>query len=190
MSQPRIEQESFENCDYSEQRLPRATYDECNFVNCNFSDSSLSGITFVACKFENCNFSMAKFGDTALRDVRFNNCKLMGLHFEHCNPLLLEIAFDNCLLNFSAFYQLPLPNTTFKNCSLQEVDFTEADLTAATFSNCDLHKALFEKTVLEQADLRSAYNFSIDPEINRIKKAKFSTSNIIGLLGKYNIEIE
>jgi hypothetical protein len=38
--------------------------------------------------------------------------------------------------------------------------------------------------------LRTSYNYSINPEVNRIKKAKFSTTGIAGLLHKYDIEIE
>ena len=71
-----------------------------------------------------------------------------------------------------------------------EVDFTEADLTGALFDNCDLSQARFERTNLEKADLRSSRNFSIDPEINKIKKAKFSIHGITGLLDKYEIEID
>jgi len=33
-------------------------------------------------------------------------------------------------------------------------------------------------------------NYSIDPELNKIKKARFSTQGIAGLLDKYDIEIE
>jgi len=32
-------------------------------------------------------------------------------------------------------------------------------------------------------------NYSIDPEKNKIKKARFSTAGIAGLLDKYDIEI-
>jgi hypothetical protein len=42
---------------------------------------------------------------------------------------------------------------------------------------------------MEKADFRSAFNYSINPEINRIKKAKFSLTGLQGLLGKYDIEI-
>ncbi|WP_435357676.1 pentapeptide repeat-containing protein [Emticicia sp. SJ17W-69] len=79
--------------------------------------------------------------------------------------------------------------TKFKNCKLHEADFNETDLTAAIFENCDLAGAIFEKTILEKADFRTAFNFSIDPELNRIKKAKFSLTSIKGLLDKYNLEI-
>jgi hypothetical protein len=33
-------------------------------------------------------------------------------------------------------------------------------------------------------------NYSIDPDLNKIKKARFSTQGIAGLLDKYDIEIE
>jgi uncharacterized protein YjbI with pentapeptide repeats len=73
---------------------------------------------------------------------------------------------------------------------LKEVDFSECDLTESIFENCDLNSANFDQTILEKADLRTAYNYSIDPEINRIKKAKFSIQSISGLLIKYDIKIE
>jgi uncharacterized protein YjbI with pentapeptide repeats len=85
---------------------------------------------------------------------------------------------------------LKLKKPRFKNSDLSEVDFTEADLTSSLFQNCDLEGARFEKTILEKADLRTSRNYSIDPEINKIKKARFSIYGIAGLLNKYDIEIE
>jgi len=79
--------------------------------------------------------------------------------------------------------------TQFRKCSLQEVDFIEADLSVALFDDCDMSGAMFEDTILEKADFRSASNYTIDPEINRIKKAKFSIPDVIGLLGKFDIKI-
>jgi uncharacterized protein YjbI with pentapeptide repeats len=71
-----------------------------------------------------------------------------------------------------------------------EADFTETDLSKSVFKDCDLTKSTFVQTNLEQADLRTAYGFSIDPEINRLQKARFSQQNIAGLLDKYNLKIE
>jgi uncharacterized protein YjbI with pentapeptide repeats len=73
---------------------------------------------------------------------------------------------------------------------LHEVDFTEADLSGVVFVNCDLAGVIFENTNLEKCDFRSAFNYTLDPEVNRIKKAKFSLSGIKGLLEKYQIDIE
>lgn len=47
-----------------------------------------------------------------------------------------------------------------------------------------------ENTILEKSDFQTSYNYSIDPEINRIKKAKFSFQGAVGLLDKYDIEVE
>ncbi len=83
-----------------------------------------------------------------------------------------------------------LKKTTFKNLNLYEADFTGCDLTGSVLDNCDLTRATFESTVIEKADLRTAFNYSIDPEINRIKKAMFSLSGVTGLLEKYDIDID
>ena len=83
-----------------------------------------------------------------------------------------------------------LKNTKFTDCTLHEVDFTETDLSGAKFENCDLRLATFENSILETTDFRTAYNYLIDLEANRISKAKFSTAGLAGLLGKYDIVIE
>jgi uncharacterized protein YjbI with pentapeptide repeats len=85
---------------------------------------------------------------------------------------------------------MKIKKTIFKNSQLQEVDFAQADLSQAIFENCNLAQASFDHTILEKTDFRTAYNYSIDPEINRIKKAKFSVLGLSGLLDKYDIDIE
>jgi uncharacterized protein YjbI with pentapeptide repeats len=85
---------------------------------------------------------------------------------------------------------LKLAKTRFINCSLKETDFAEADLSSSVFNNCDLAHAGFDNTNLEKADLRTAYNYSIDPERNKVKKAKFSAAGLSGLLHKYDLIIE
>jgi hypothetical protein len=52
-----------------------------------------------------------------------------------------------------------------------------------------LLNSTFSNTNLEKADLSTSINFSIDPEKNKLKKAKFSVSGLVGLVAKYNIDI-
>jgi uncharacterized protein YjbI with pentapeptide repeats len=85
---------------------------------------------------------------------------------------------------------MTLKNMIFNHCELKEVDFTESNLTNSSFNNCDLYGAIFVNSNLEKADFRNAFNFNIDPEINKIRKAKFSINTIAGLLDKYDIEID
>ena len=184
-----IVDKTYKGENYAEKALQIAEYENCTFSNCIFSNTDLSDIIFSECVFEDCDMSMATLKGTAFREVTFKSCKMLGLHFDDCNPFLLSFNFEGCTLNFSSFFKLKLKNIQFKDCKLEDVDFVETDLTNAVFKDCDLNKAVFDNTKLEGADFRTAFSFSIDPEINRIKKAKFSTQNIAGLLLKYNITI-
>ncbi len=184
------EDEIFENIDFTKNGLPAGEYEGCSFIVCNFADVNLSGIIFTDCSFTGCNLAMAKLGATAFRNTAFKDCKMLGLHFEHCKEINFTVSFDNCILNLSSFYQRKMKNTSFINCSLTEVDFTESELSGSIFDNCDMAGAVFENTLLEKADLRTAYNYTIDPSQNKIKKAKFSVTGIAGLLSRYDIVIE
>jgi uncharacterized protein YjbI with pentapeptide repeats len=73
---------------------------------------------------------------------------------------------------------------------MKEVNFTGANLTNSVFENCNLDNVAFNDTQLAAVDFTSAYNYKIDPEFNPMKKAKFSTQGISGLLGKYDIKIQ
>ena len=185
-----IENKVFEKDNFYETGLAKAEYENCKFRSCDFSNSDLSNITFIDCEFDHCNLSMTKIKNSAFKTVKFINCKLLGLNFNECNNFLLSLYFENCLLNLASFYKLKLKGTKFKNCNLQEVDFTEAELIGVVFDNCDLGRAIFERTNLEKADFRTAWQFSIDPTVNRVKKARFSREGVTGLLDKFNILIE
>ena len=190
MDQTFTEDKTFDKVDFSKNPLPKGEYENCGFNYCEFSNSDLSEIKFIDCTFFACNLSLVKLNNTAFRNIQFRDCKMLGLLFSNCNHFGLSLGFKNCLLDHGSFYQLKIKKTTFTNSKLLEVDFTECDLTGSLFDNCDLARATFERTILEKTDFRTSFNFTIDPEINRIKKAKFSLSEISGLLAKYDIEID
>ena len=175
---------------FTEKTLEKGTYEGCSFEHCIFNSTDISTIQFLDCNFESCDLSLAIIKGTAFRDVKFKDCKMQGLHFEDCSQFLFDARFENCNLNHSTFYNLPMKNTFLKNCSCKEVDWSGADLTGATFDQTDLYFSKFDQTNLEKADLSTAYNFSIDPEKNKIKKAKFSIEGLAGLLGKYDLKIK
>ncbi|NTV05676.1 MAG: pentapeptide repeat-containing protein [Chlorobiaceae bacterium] len=184
------EKKVFEKISFRENPLIKGVYEECRFMHCDLNNADLSGITFRNCSFDGCDLSMANVQNSVLQDLKFANCKLLGLQFSQCRSFLLQLDFENCMLKLTLFYKLKLKNTRFKNCNMQEADFTEADLSGAKFEQCDLLQAMFIHTNLEKADFRSAFNYSIDPETNRIRKARFSVPAVTGLLDKYDIEIE
>lgn len=184
------EGKNFSGIAFSDLETAKGDLENCRFTNCSFPNSNLSEFNFIECEFQNGDLSLAKVKGTGFKTVIFKNCKLLGIHFADCNPFSLSLHFEDCLLNLSSFYKLKLKGTTFKNCNLQEADFTETELTGSTFENCDLTGAIFENSILEKVNFKTAFNYSIDPAINRIKKAKFSMSGVIGLLDKYDIEIK
>jgi len=189
MHKPIFEDKVFEKTDFSATGFPLGEYDNCQFVNCNLANVQLGSCVFSECTFTGCNLSTASLHATSLRDVRFEQCKLLGLHFDTCDKFLIEFAFDNCIMDLCTFYQLRIKKTVFRNCSLCEADFSEADLNAAVFDRCNLQQAQFDRCNLEETDFRTAYNYTIDPAVNKIKKARFSLAGLPGLLARYDIDI-
>lgn len=181
--------EIIEDVNFSSKGFPTSTFEACVFKRCTFSDLELGSSTFEECEFVDCNLSNAKLSNTALRDVRFNKCKMLGIHFETCNPFLFSVQFTECQLSVASFYQCILKQCHFKNCILKDVDFVEADLTKSVFANCDLEGALFDQSKLIETDFSSAFHYRLDPESNTLQKTRFSKDGLHGLLGKYDIKI-
>ncbi len=190
MEQVFIEGKVFDRIINVDAPLIKGEYGHCIFRNNDFSNANLSGFIFTDCEFNNCNLSLAKLVKSVLREIQFRDCKMMGLRFEDCNQFGLSFSPDNCNLNHSSFFQVKLMKAKFKNSQFQEVDFTGADFTGSVFDNCDFTKATFQNTIVEKVDFRTSFNYSINPEVNRIKKARFSQAGISGLLHQYDIEIE
>jgi uncharacterized protein YjbI with pentapeptide repeats len=115
---------------------------------------------------------------------------MIGFPFFECNSFLLQLSFNTCNLRLVSFYLLNLKQTNFKNCNLQSVDFTQSNLTEADFNSSDLSKAIFEQSTLEKANFISARNYTIHPEKNRLKGAKFNKDGLYGLLSMYSIIIK
>jgi len=133
---------------------------------------------------------MTNLSGTSLKTVDFKNCKLLGIQFHACTDFLFNVSFQECVLDYSSFANKKMPKTKFDSCSMKEVSFIGTNLTGSAFDNCNLDNAIFNDTQLAAVDFSSAYNYRIDPEFNPMKKAKFSTQGIPGLLDKYDIKIQ
>ena len=184
------ENKVFEKEDFSGQELHGKEFVQCIFRNCNFEKADLSGSDFLDCTFENCNLGLVKLKKAGLKTIQFNGCKLSGVDFSDCNDFLFSVNFVDCQLDYSAFQRRKMKKTKFKNCSLKESHFTDVDLSESVFENCDLSGTYFQNNNLEKVDFRSARNYIIDPEQNKMKKTRFSAEGLTGLLGKYDLRIE
>jgi len=181
---------SFSGLVWAGRQMKDEVFENCTFENCDFSDAVFSFCKFVDSVFINCNLTMVKFTGCLMNDIRFDNCKLLGINFGDCIDSLFTVNFNFCLLDYCTFVKKKMMKTTFHSSSAKNVDFTECDLTKSSFSNCDLLNSVFHKTVLKEVDFNSATNYIIDPEMNNIRKARFSIVGVAGLLTKYDITID
>lgn len=183
-------QKTFEKIDYTDKKTSHQEFEDCVFKNCDFSNSHFFSNTLMDCEFIDCNLSMTALAGTSLKSVTFKNCKLLGIQFHACLDFLFQVNFQDCVLDYASFANKKMPKTKFVSCSMKEVSFIGTNLTNSVFENCNLDNAIFNDTLLAAVDFTSAYNYKIDPEFNPMKKAKFSTQGIAGLLDKYDIKIE
>ncbi|WP_413998824.1 pentapeptide repeat-containing protein [Flavobacterium sp. W1B] len=183
-------QKTFEKVIFINKKVSNREFEDCVFKNCDFSNSDFSNNTFMDCEFIDCNLSLTELGGTSLKTVNFTNCKLLGIQFNNCADFMFAVSFKECILDYSSFANKKIPKTKFNNCSLKEASFIGSNLSNSVFENCNLDNAIFNDTQLKEVNFVTAYNYIIDPELNPMKKAKFSAQGIPGLLDKYDIKIQ
>ncbi len=113
----------------------------------------------------------------------------MGINFSVTQDFLFSVRFENCILDYSSFMDKKMPKTDFIKSTLKEVTFSRAILTGSVFDDCDLNSTIFNQTDLTSVNFATAYNFIIEPELNNIRKAVFSSQGLPGLLTTYDIMI-
>ena len=181
---------AFEKENYSGTKIKGYEYDNCTFHNCDFSNSSFSDCKFRNCKFDACNLSMMKLVGTSLNNIHYKDCKILGVIFSDCHEFLFSPQFQNCILDYASFMDRKMNKTKFNGSSMKDVNFFRADLTGCSFEGCNLEGAVFNGTVLNNTDFVTASNYTIDPELNKLKGARFSRYGVERLLDKYGIIIE
>lgn len=179
----------FDSKIYEVQEIMYKDFERCTFTNCDFTGADFLGVAFTDCIFVGCNFKEAKINYVSLRDASFIDCDFTSVNFAMVDDLLFSVEFKDCIMDYAKFYTLKLKGTLFTNCSLTAVDFMSSDLTGAIFDNCNLHKSVFSDTIANKADFTTSYNFTIDPEKNKLRKAVFSQAGLKGLLEKYDLII-
>ncbi len=166
-----ITDKTFEVECFLEHSLEYKDFERCTFIGCDFAEASFLGVAFIDCVFKDCNFREAKINYVGFRDVHFTQCDFTGVNFAMCDALLFAFGFTECTLDYTKFYSLKMPATVFSSCSIVAADFMAADITGVRFDNCNLHKSVFIDTIANKTDFSTAYNFTLDPEKNKLKKA-------------------
>lgn len=180
-----FKKESCQGCD-----LRHKTFSHCTFENCDFTKSAFTGSKFFECKMKNCNLSLIKLEGVRLQNLIFEECKFVGVNFGKCDPMFLSLKFLKSLFDTSNFSDLNLKGALFQECVIRNCHFTNCNLSGADFSKSDLSGTIFHHANLSAADFRSAINYYIDPLTNTLKKAKFSSPEVLALLQNFEIEID
>lgn len=188
MSQEFSDQEHKE-IDFRGEDFTGLTYENCTFIDCNFSEVSLKRVSMAYCKFQNCDLSNVNVTSARLHDLVFRSCKLMGVNFSLAESLRLP-TFEGCNLNFASFRNSVLKNIKMIECRVHDANFLDTDLSQADLSQSDFLGTIFNRCTLLKADFRSARNFQIDPVNNKVKGAKFTLPEAVGLLVGFGIVLE
>lgn len=190
MASDYIQDENFNGTIFTEEAIKYKEYENCTFTNCDFRACTFQSVYFFDCVFKDCNFHDTKINYVSLRGVEFHKCDFTNVNFAMTDQVIYDFNFTDCLLDYAKFYALKLKKIRFTGCSLVAADFMKTDLTEALFDNCDLRRTVFIETILNKADFTTSYNYTIDPELNKLKKAQFATEGLKGLLEKYDLVIK
>lgn len=88
------------------------------------------------------------------------------------------------------FSNLKMKGANFQGCRLKECYFTETHLSEANFQECSLEGSFFHQCDLTKADFRGAEHYRIDPQTNKIRKARFSLPEAVSLLHHFDIRLD
>ncbi len=182
------ENKTYKDLDFRVIELDEEYY-RCTFEHCDFTEILFQKINFEECRFVACNFSLCKSNGTSWNKVWFAQCKLTGANFSHANKFTFNAKFSDCLMQYASFQGLNLQGFQFTKCQLTEADLTTCNLKKAQFIDCNLDRAIISHCNLEEADFSTAFNFIINPNDNRMKKAKFSLQNLPGLVAVFDVKI-
>jgi fluoroquinolone resistance protein len=183
------EDKIFKSENFSKRSLEGHVFNSCSFNSCDFSESILRNAKFSACVFMNCNLSLTKLDACRFQEVQFVDCKIVGAEFFKCDRAFFSVSFKKCLLSYCNFSDLNMKNTHFDGSKIQQAHFTNTVLSGADFADTDLSGTIFHNCDLCKADFSSAVRYNIDPQTNKIKKARFSLPEAVGLLQGFDIII-
>lgn len=166
-------------------------FDTCVFVKCSLREIQFTGCKFRNCTFRGCDLSLSSFENCLFAETHFEDSQLVGLDWTRTawakSKFIQPVSFVGCVLNYSTFTGLNLKQVNLKKCIAHDVDFTEADLTRTDCTFTDFANSRFQDTNLTEADFTGASNYAIAPDLNKLKKTRFSLPEAMALL--YGLDI-
>lgn len=180
---------NFVNIELKESIIKDKEFYLCNFEKSNFYKTNFINCRFEECKFINCDLSLIKINQSEFINISFEECKMLGINWTEAKNIT-RLNFLKSKLNHSSFYGMKLKDLIIEDCISQEVDFVNAVIQKAILCNTDLTDSKFNNTDLSGVDLSNAKNYNINPNYNKIMKAKFTIPDVLNLLQGFDIIIK
>ena len=182
----------YDSIAYNEEEVNFKEFECCIFTNCNFSKCVFLAVTFIDCIFNDCTFSGAKINYVAFRTVIFNRCEIKDVNFAMCDKLIFEIAFTNCILDFSKFYTLKIKEQENKEIytpeSIQKTIDSSYDITNSSFTYKQPDQSTVIATYINEEDVSAlVLKFKIDQSKLVFFPAPASNNNTISVGNNGNI---
>ncbi len=183
-------EEEFKRDVFEGKVIGKVIYEDCTFKNCQFVGVTFQETIFRECVFQDCIWSLIKLNSTRMQGVEFIDSKIMGTSFSGIHNLSPEIRFKRSKLELCQFESLELNDFQLTESVVTECMFYNCTLKEGDFSKTQFNAVQFESNNLSKADFRQAIGYDFDPWDNRVKGAKFSTPEVLGLLQSLQINIE
>jgi fluoroquinolone resistance protein len=190
------EDEIFKGLAWDNEELRGLTFANCTFNKCSFKEAAFRACRFQHCTLTRCDLSLATVDACTFSNTRFQDSKLIGIDWtkaawgkKEIHRLLKALDFYGCVLNYSSLLGLTLAGAAIQKCIAKEVDLSEANLSQADCTYTDFAGSQFRHTDLTEADFTGATNYAINPQLNTLKKTKFSLPEALSLLYSLDIEI-
>jgi len=174
------------------ERINNASFDACEFIKVDLREAILSNCVFLNCTFSECDLSGVSLENSRLSGDTFIQSKLVGINWTTANwagGIRLPLSYCRCTLNHATYFGLNLEKWKWIDCVAVDVDFREAVLRDVDFRGTDLRDSLFKHTQLQGADLSRAQNYRIAASDNNILGAKFSMPEAMSLLEHLGIDL-
>lgn len=189
--------ETFHKVELEGETVSGALFEDCLFTQCRVKGAVLERCRFSGCQFTDCLLSAPKLKNVTMLSCGFSGCGISGVDW---SALVDERKRDMGFLPFDSLERCSLRHCLFYGLDLKGFDFSGADLTGSTFDSCVLEGADFSRcrlgetsflqNDLRQADFRQAVGYSFSLEGNRVRGAKFSLPEAVGLLSALGLELE
>ena len=188
------EGETFRGLSLSGEAVENLSFRECEFVDSVFSGVTVRNSSFRSCRFTRCRIELPHGFSTSMQNLEIDGCFLSGVQwFEFSSgnryvPLFASLTdttmryavFSEMKLRGFSFAGLRITDSTFADCDLAETSFRDMDLTGTEFYRCDL----------TEADFRDAVGYRIDVLNSKVRGARFSLPDAVGLLSGLGVRID